>query len=100
EVPHLLATELEQDGNRFTGRVAGIPCFREGKLSHLREWLYQENITPAETWFYSDSQNDLPLLEYVDHPVAVNPDPVLTELALRRGWPVMQLRCSQHIIPG
>ncbi|HET7395033.1 MAG TPA: HAD family hydrolase [Gammaproteobacteria bacterium] len=93
-VPHLLATELEHDGNRFTGRVSGVPCFREGKLSHLHEWLYQENVTPTETWFYSDSQNDLPLLEYVDHPVAVNPDAVLTELASQRGWPVMQLRCA------
>lgn len=100
EVPHLLATEAEHDGSRFTGRVAGIPCFREGKLTHLREWLYEENITPMETWFYSDSHNDLPLLEYVQHPVAVNPDPVLIEIARQRNWPVMQIRCAASGISG
>lgn len=93
DVPHLLATEPEHDGVRFTGRVEGIPCFRDGKLSHLREWLYQENVMPGETWFYSDSHNDLPLLEYVHHPVAVNPDSILQEIAGRRHWPVMQIRC-------
>lgn len=93
-VPHLLATEAEQDSARFTGRVSGIPCFREGKLAHLEAWLYQENYTPAETWFYSDSHNDLPLLNHVTHPVAVNPDPVLAETATQRGWPIMQLRCA------
>ena len=100
EVPHLLATEAESDGGRFTGRVAGIPCFREGKLIHLREWLYEENIAPVETWFYSDSHNDLPLLEHVQHPVAVNPDPVLSEIAKQRNWPVMQLRCAASGVSG
>lgn len=95
-VPHLLATEAEHDGFRFTGRVAGVPCFREGKLSHLREWLYEENVTPSETWFYSDSHNDLPLLEYVDHPIAVNPDAVLTDIATQRNWPVMHMRCVRE----
>ncbi|HEX6550833.1 MAG TPA: HAD family hydrolase [Gammaproteobacteria bacterium] len=99
-VAHLLATEAECEGGRFTGRVAGIPCFREGKLSHLREWLYEENIAPTETWFYSDSHNDLPLLEYVQHPVAVNPDPVLSEIAKQRNWPVMQLRCAASGVSG
>ncbi|HEX5340542.1 MAG TPA: HAD family hydrolase [Gammaproteobacteria bacterium] len=93
-IPHLLATEAEHDGTGFTGRVAGTACFREGKLVHLQQWLYQENFTPTETWFYSDSHNDLPLLEYVNHPIAVNPDPVLAGVALQRGWPVIQLRCG------
>lgn len=91
-VQHLLATEPEHDGTRFTGRVAGVPCFREGKLIHLREWLYKENILPMETWFYSDSHNDLPLLESVTHPAVVNPDGVLAQTALERHWPILHLR--------
>ncbi len=92
EVSHLLATEPEYDGARFTGRVLGTPCFREGELLHLREWLYHENFSPIETWYYSDSHNDLPLLESVDHPVAVNPDMRLSKISRKRGWPIMQLR--------
>ena len=92
EVPHLIATEPEHDGSRFTGRVAGTPCFREGKVTRLKEWLYKEQLTPRETWFYSDSHNDLPLLQTVDHPVAVNPDSLLVHTATRRGWPVMHVR--------
>ena len=94
QVPHLLATEPEYDGDRFTGRLTGIPCFREGKLAHLREWLYKENLTPTETWFYSDSHNDLPLLENVNHPVAVNPDAVLIQTARARRWPIMHIRSA------
>ncbi len=92
QVPHLMATEPEYDGTRFTGRVSGTPCFREGKLIHLREWLHKEKLVPAETWFYSDSHNDLPLLESVEHPVAVNPDRVLMQTARARGWPTLHMR--------
>ena len=91
-VSHLIATEPERADGRFTGRVAGVPCFREGKVTKLEEWLEQNRYTPSETWFYSDSHNDLPLLEWVDHPTAVNPDEVLTSVARERGWPVMRLR--------
>lgn len=91
-VPHLLATEAEFSGGRYTGRLAGAPCFREGKLAHLQRWLQQRQQAPLETWFYSDSHNDLPLLEHVDHPVAVDPDPVLTQIAAQRTWPVVSLR--------
>jgi HAD superfamily hydrolase (TIGR01490 family) len=98
QVTHLLATEPEFDGACFTGRVVGAPCFREGKLLHLREWLYNENFKPTETWFYSDSHNDLPLLESVDHPIAVNPDTQLSRLAQQRGWPVMQLRRKPDMV--
>ena len=97
EVPHLLATEPEYDGTRFTGRVLGTPCFREGKLLHLRAWLYRENLRPTETWFYSDSHNDLPLLENVDHPVVVNPDVQLTKTSETRGWPIMHMRHTATI---
>lgn len=92
EVPNLLATTPEYDGQRFTGRVSGIPCFREGKLQHLDAWLQRENLVPTETWCYSDSHNDLPLLESASHPVAVNPDPELAQRAAQRHWPVMRIR--------
>ena len=89
-VDALIATEPERAGQRFTGRVVGLPCFREGKLHKLDAWL--AGRVPEETWFYSDSHNDLPLLERVQHPVAVNPDEALARLAAERRWPVMQLR--------
>ena len=89
-VDALIATEPEKDGERFTGRAVGPPCFREGKVVKLQTWL--DGRVPDETWFYSDSHNDLPLLEHVDHPVAVNPDEVLAGVAAERGWPVIALR--------
>lgn len=93
-VPHLIATEPEQVDGRYTGRVSGLPCFREGKVAKLDAWLRQNRLEPAETWFYSDSHNDLPLLERVTHPTAVNPDEVLTRVARDRGWPTLQLRLA------
>lgn len=90
-IDHLLATDPEEAGGRFTGRVAGIPCYREGKVARLRLWLEQQRETLAGSWFYSDSHNDLPLLELVDHPVAVNPDDILRREAGVRHWPVMSL---------
>lgn len=89
-VPDLIATEPEEVEGRFTGGVAGPPCFREGKLAKLGAWL--AGRVPEETWFYSDSHNDLPLLSKVDHPMAVNPDEILARVAAERGWPVLELR--------
>lgn len=81
-----------QDG-RFTGKVEGVACFGSDKITHLRKWLDRQNdLTLNDAWFYSDSHNDLPLLEMVDNPVAVNPDPVLHRLAGERGWPIIALR--------
>jgi HAD superfamily hydrolase (TIGR01490 family) len=94
-VPHLIATEPETAEGRFTGRVAGTPCFREGKIRRVDEWLAglgRRLEDFAESRFYSDSHNDLPLLERVRRPVAVDPDPQLAAEAARRGWPVMSLR--------
>jgi HAD superfamily hydrolase (TIGR01490 family) len=94
-VPHLVATEPETAGGRFTGRVAGIPCFREGKIRRVDEWLEGLGHRWGEfeqSAFYSDSHNDLPLLERVRQPVAVDPDPQLAAEAARRGWPVISLR--------
>ncbi len=94
-IPHLVATEPEQSGGRFTGRVAGTPCFREGKIERVRAWLVSLG-SPLEGFsrstFYSDSQNDLPLLSLVKQPVAVDPDATLAAEAARRGWPVISLR--------
>jgi HAD superfamily hydrolase (TIGR01490 family) len=91
-VPHLIATEPERADGRFTGRVAGPACFREGKVEKLDAWLATLGSRARETWFYSDSHNDLPLLSRVDHPIAVNPDETLAEIARVRNWPVLTLR--------
>ncbi len=94
-IDHLLATELEERGGRFTGRPSGTPSFRMGKVTRLAEWLGGRGQTLAsfsESWFYSDSHNDLPLLERVTRPVAVDPDDVLRGEALARGWQVISLQ--------
>jgi HAD superfamily hydrolase (TIGR01490 family) len=94
-VGHLIATEPEWRDGRFTGRVAGTPCFRDGKVRRLEEWLSGQGRRLedfAHSTFYSDSHNDLPLLERVSHPVAVDPDEELEAQARRRGWEVMSLR--------
>lgn len=91
-VPHLLATEPEMRGGEYTGGVNGTPCFQDGKVECLQRWLDERRQTLAGSWFYSDSHNDLPLLERVEHPVAVDPDEKLEALAQERGWPVISLR--------
>jgi len=91
-IPHLIATEPEEVDGRFTGRVAGIPSYREGKVTRLGEWLSANRQSLDDSWFYSDSHNDLPLLKFVTHPVAVNPDATLARHARDHGWPVIELR--------
>lgn len=92
-IPHLIATEpeLAADGINFTGRVAGTPSFRDGKVLRLETWLQQHAETLTGASFYSDSHNDLPLLERVDHPVAVDPDDILAAHAAAHHWPVISL---------
>lgn len=95
-VPHLIATEPEvgADGE-FTGGVTGEPSFREGKVTRLTAWLAERGVAWGDvevSWFYSDSLNDLPLLERVTHPVAVDPDATLKAHAEAAGWPVRSLR--------
>jgi HAD superfamily hydrolase (TIGR01490 family) len=92
EIPHLIATEPEVLEGRFTGKVAGTPCYREGKVTRLKSWMQQQGQTFQDIWFYSDSHNDLPLLSIVDHPVAVNPDEILDREARKRGWQILPLR--------
>ncbi len=91
---HLIGTECEMGADGcFTGRIAGPPNMREGKLTHLHTWLAArgQNLHDFESWAYSDSANDLPLLRAVQHPVAVHPDARLAAEAARLGWPVLQL---------
>lgn len=93
-VQHLLATELVRDGSGwFTGEIDGIPNMREGKVVRMTEWLTQRGLCweDVEATFYSDSMNDVPLLEKVDHPVATNPDARLRALAEERGWRIVDL---------
>ena len=97
-VAHLIATEPEEVDGEFTGRPEGLPSFKEGKVTRLDQWLAARGKTWAdvtESWFYSDSLNDLPLLARVHHPVAVDPDATLKAHAERQGWPVISLRGGQ-----
>lgn len=89
----LLATEPEIIDNRYTGNYLGTPTFKEGKVTVLNEWLSRQNHSLDNSYFYSDSINDLALLEQVSHPVAVNPDDALSDIAAQRGWPILDLRC-------
>ena len=88
----LIATEPEIIDGRYTGKVAGIPCFQHGKIEKLQAWLDQTGTSLDNSWFYSDSHNDLPLLEEVVHPVAVDPDDQLRAIAGERGWQITSFR--------
>ena len=94
-VENLIATDPEQKNGEFTGGVAGEPSFREGKVLRMENWLAERGWnwgSFGETWFYSDSLNDLPLLSKVKHPVAVDPDATLRAHAEKQGWAVISLR--------
>ncbi|TDX33036.1 HAD superfamily hydrolase (TIGR01490 family) [Modicisalibacter xianhensis] len=91
-VDDLIAVEPECVDGRYTGRVHGTPSFREGKVERLETWLSRNATSLHDAWFYSDSLNDLPLLEKVDHPVAVDPDDILRREAERRDWRIISLR--------
>jgi HAD superfamily hydrolase (TIGR01490 family) len=91
-VDHLIATEPEIRDGSYTGEPEGVPCYQHGKVTRLQEWLQLNNETLDGSYFYSDSHNDLPLLEQVDNPVAVDPDDQLRSLAEQRDWPVISLR--------
>jgi len=93
-IGNLIATEPEQRDGEFTGNTVEVPCFREGKITRLESWLAQQSMTMDsfdESWFYSDSLNDLPLLARVTHPVAVDPDVTLRAHAEKLGWPIISL---------
>ena len=88
----LIATEPELRDGFYTGDITGTPCYREGKVERLNAWLQKNNRTLENSFFYSDSHNDLPLLQQVDKPVAVDPDEKLKAFAEENGWSVMSLR--------
>lgn len=92
DITNLIASEAEKKNGRYTGKPAGIPSYADGKITRLQNWLEKYEYHPDETWFYSDSHNDLPLLKIVDHPVAVDADEILTKEAEKNGWPVISLR--------
>lgn len=91
-IPNILATEPEIVNNRYNGKVYGVPCFREGKVERLKVWLKETGTNLANSYFYSDSHNDLPLLEMVKRPVAVDPDDTLRSHAEMKGWDIISLR--------
>ena len=97
-IEHLIATEPATTGDNplanFTGEVKGIPNFREGKIQRVHDWLASQDLTLDQlprSYFYSDSMNDLPLLEKVSNPVATNPDKRLRSEAAKRNWPILEL---------
>lgn len=94
-VEALIATELQRDADgRVTGEVQGVPSFREGKVRRVADWLARQGLSLQDferSFFYSDSTNDLALLEAVSHPVATNPAPALERIAAARGWPILRL---------
>ncbi len=93
-IGHLIATTVESTDGQFTGKPRGTPSFREGKVLRTDQWLTERGCgwgSFSQSWFYSDSLNDLPLLSRVSHPVATNPDPRLEQIAGERGWTVLKL---------
>ena len=85
----LIATEVEEVDGKFTGRTFGIPSFGEGKVHRLKEWLGGTNESLSQSWFYSDSHNDLPLMQLVDNPVALKPDDKLRNVAKLSQWKII-----------
>ena len=92
QVDDLIATEPEIIDGRYTGRVAGTPCFQKGKITRLKQWLENTSHDLEDSVFYSDSHNDLALLELVTTPIAVDPDDQLKNTALERNWEIRSFR--------
>jgi HAD superfamily hydrolase (TIGR01490 family) len=99
-VETLIAVELERDAQgRVTGRAHGVPTFRDGKVTRVEQWLASLGLSRHHfdrITTYSDSTNDLPLLEWSTHPVATNPGPALATVAAERGWPILHLFKAQE----
>lgn len=91
-IDNLIATDPEFKDGRYTGEVSGIPSFRDGKVKRLNTWLEKSGYNLASSWFYSDSHNDLPLLEMVTHPIAVDADDTLLQHASAKDWDCISLR--------
>jgi HAD superfamily hydrolase (TIGR01490 family) len=96
-IAHLIATIPAQENGVFTGKPKGVPAFQSGKITRVEAWLESMSLNLAcfaQSWFYSDSHNDLPLLQHVTHPVAVDPDEILQAVAQERGWQILTLRAA------
>jgi HAD superfamily hydrolase (TIGR01490 family) len=94
-IDELIGTDPEENEGEFTGKVKGTPSFKEGKVTRLFDWLDEKNLKLADfekTFFYSDSHNDLALLEVVTNPVVVNGDKILLEKAQEKNWPTLNLK--------
>lgn len=91
-VGELIATDPEMINGKYTGKISGTPCFQEGKVKRLQQWLGEKEVSLGDSTFYSDSHNDIPLLESVGYPIAVDPDEQLRKHALENDWEVMSFR--------
>lgn len=91
-IDDILATEPEQIDGEYTGKISGTPCFQHGKVERLNSWLENNQHSLENSYFYSDSINDKPLLDLVTNPVAVDPDELLEQAAKANGWPIISLR--------
>jgi HAD superfamily hydrolase (TIGR01490 family) len=91
-IEHLIATEPKIIDGKYTTEIEGIPCFQEGKVTRLNDWLKMNNDSMEGSYFYSDSINDLPLLEIVDTPIVVDPDERLREVGTKREWEITSLK--------
>jgi HAD superfamily hydrolase (TIGR01490 family) len=96
-IEHLLAPKPEWKDGRYTGKVQGVICFQVGKITCLKDWLQTHNESMRGSFFYTDSHNDLPLLELVDNPMAVNPDKILYQYAQNKRWSIIDLRSGQGL---
>lgn len=92
QVDDFIASDPEIIEGRFTGKIQGTPAYQEGKTLRLNEWLKRKGMSLQDSWAYSDSINDLPLLKMVDHPVVVDGDPALQHYAQKHDWPCISLR--------
>ena len=94
KINNLIATEAELDKNFLTGKIVGVPCYQQGKIEKLNQWLKNQpnNLSLDDSIFYSDSINDLPLLEAANEAVAVDPDHKLLQLSRERDWGILSLR--------
>ncbi len=91
-IENLICSEPQMENDRYTGDYLGVPCYREGKVECLESWLEKRGESFEKSWCYSDSFNDLPLLNLVEYPIVVDPDPELKKQALQNDWPIISLR--------
>lgn len=92
KIEEVLAIDLEEQHGHYSGRTEGVLTYREGKVARLQDWLQEQGETLDGAFFYSDSRNDLPLLQVVEKPHVVNPDPTLLQHAQQAGWPILSWR--------